>query len=68
MAEMESNPRHHTQQIRQRLHDVASHLREDVRKVDEPQFRAMAETAAEVIFGLEKAFSDYEKHNEAAWR
>jgi hypothetical protein len=68
MADSEGDPRHHTQRIKQRLHDFASHLREDVRKVDEPQFRAMAETAAEVILGLEKAFSDYEKHNEAAWR
>jgi hypothetical protein len=29
---------------------------------------AMFETAAEVLKGLVKAFDDYEKKNEAAWR
>jgi len=28
----------------------------------------MFETSAEVIGGLEKAFSDYEQKHEAAWR
>jgi len=28
----------------------------------------MFETSAEVLGGLMKAFSDYEKKNEAAWR
>jgi hypothetical protein len=28
----------------------------------------MFETAAEVLGGLSKAFSDYERKNEAAWR
>ena len=28
----------------------------------------MFETAAEVLTGLKKAFSDYEKKNEKAWR
>jgi hypothetical protein len=36
--------------------------------VDEPQLKAMFETSAEVIAGLEKAFSDYEQKNEAARR
>ncbi len=34
----------------------------------EPQLKAMFETSAEVLSGLIKAFSDYEKKNEAAWR
>ena len=37
-------------------------------KVDEPQFKAMFETSAEVLPGLAKAFDDYERKNEAAWR
>ena len=46
----------------------ASGLREDIEKVDEPQLKAMFETSAEVLGGLEKAFKDYEQRNEKAWR
>jgi hypothetical protein len=62
------DPRHHTQKMRKKLHKIKQHLREDIEKVDEPQLRAMFETSAEVIGGLEKAFSDYEQKNESAWR
>lgn len=67
-SETGRNPRHHTQQMQQRLQEVADHLREDIEKVDEPQLKAMFETAAEVLGGLKKAFSDYERKNENAWR
>jgi hypothetical protein len=40
----------------------------DVVKVDEPQLKAMFETSAEVLGGLSKAFDDYERKNEAAWK
>ena len=43
-------------------------LREDVDKVDEPRFKAMFETSAEVLGGIKKAFDDYEQKNESAWR
>lgn len=62
------NPQHHTQNTKKRLSETATHLREDVGKVDEPQLKAMFETSAEVLGGLIKAFDDYEKKNEAAWR
>jgi hypothetical protein len=39
-----------------------------VTKVDEPQLKAMFETSAEVLGGLAKAFQDYERKNEAAWK
>jgi hypothetical protein len=45
-----------------------THLRQDIDKVDEPQLKAMFETSAEVLTGLVKAFDDYEKKNESAWR
>ncbi len=44
------------------------YLREDTRKVDEPQLKAIFETSAEVLTGLAKASDDYGKKNEAAWR
>jgi hypothetical protein len=63
-----SDPRHHTQKMQKALHEICDHLREDIKKVDEPQLKAMFETSAEVLTGLEKAFRDYEQKNEPAWR
>lgn len=54
--------------MKKRLEEMVTHLRQDVGKVDEPQLAAMFETAAEVLNGLIKAFDDYERKNEAAWR
>jgi hypothetical protein len=62
------SPQHHTQNMKKQLQDTVKHLREDIGKVDEPQLKAMFETSAEVLIGLAKAFDDYEKKNEAAWR
>ena len=64
----EKNPQHHVQKMKKRLEDTVTHLRQDIGKVDEPQLAAMFETSAEVLTGLVKAFDDYEKKNEAAWR
>jgi hypothetical protein len=64
----DKNPQHHTQNMKKRLSDTQTHLRQDIDKVDEPQLKAMFETSAEVLGGLIKAFDDYEKKNEAAWR
>jgi hypothetical protein len=61
-------PRHHTQKMQKRLQEIQDHLRQDIGKVDEPQLKAMFETAAEVLGGLIKAFRDYEQKNESAWR
>ena len=62
------DPRHHTQKMQKALHDIRDHLRQDIDKVNEPQLKAMFETSAEVLGGLEKAFKDYEQKNEGAWR
>lgn len=62
------DPKHHTQKMQKALEQIKQHLREDIQKVEEPQLKAMFETSAEVIGGLEKAFKDYEKKNEGAWR
>jgi len=63
----DSNPLHHTHKMAARLKETIDHLRADIDKVDEPQFKAMFETSAEVLGGLVKAFEDYEKKNESAW-
>ena len=63
-----SDPRRHTIKCRARMTDLAQHLREDVEKVDDPRAKAMFETAAEVLLGLDKAFVDFEEGAEPAWR
>lgn len=67
-VEAESDPRHHTQKMKARLQEIIDHLRSDIDKVDEPRFKAMFETSAEVLGGLVKAFGDYGRKNENAWR
>ncbi|HEX5436598.1 MAG TPA: hypothetical protein VFW98_05545 [Gemmatimonadaceae bacterium] len=64
----ESDPRHHTSNIRQMLDDTARHVREDVAKVSDPRAQALFETTAEVLGGLSKAYQDFERKNEPAWR
>jgi hypothetical protein len=63
----ESDPLRHTQQARERLDDLIEHLRADVKKVEDPQAKALFETAAETLGGLREAFADYEEGDEAAW-
>ncbi len=67
-TETTSDPRHHTQHMKQRFQEDIDHLRSDIDKVDEPQLKAMFETSAEVLTGLVKALSDYEQKSESAWR
>jgi hypothetical protein len=63
-----SDPHRHTIKMRHRLTELAEHLREDVTKVDDLRAKALFETSAEVLMGLEKAFADFEDGTEAAWR
>ncbi|MGH3412143.1 MAG: hypothetical protein ACRDPH_03580 [Marmoricola sp.] len=63
-----SDPMRHTAKCRARFTDLADHLREDVEKVEDLRARALFETAAEVLLGLDRAFADYEEGSEPAWR
>jgi hypothetical protein len=62
------NPIHHTRKMSAQLEEIRDHLREDIKLVNEPQFKAMFETAAEVLGGLVTAFRHYEAKNESAWK
>ena len=64
----ENDPIHHTQKLKTQMRQLIDHLREDVEKVTEPKAQALFETSAEVLGGLVKAFDDYEKKTETAWR
>jgi hypothetical protein len=63
-----SDPIRHTQHVREKLQDLANHLRKDVEEIDEPQAMALFETSAEVLDGLRRSFEHYEEKNEAAWQ
>ena len=63
-----SNPKDHTANIKKEFKMLIEHLRQDVTKVDDPAAKALFETSAEVLIGLEKAFTDYEEKNEPAWK
>jgi hypothetical protein len=58
----------HTVNVKKELRALIDHLRRDVAKLQDPSAKALFETSAEVFTGLEKAFTDYEEKNEAAWR
>ncbi len=64
----ENDPIHHTRKLAVQMRELIAHLRADVGKVAEPKAQALFETSAEVLTGLVKAFDDYEKKNEKAWR
>jgi hypothetical protein len=64
----ENSPQDHVTKITGQIQELIDHLRSDIEKIDEPRAKALFETSAEVLGGLKKAFSDYEKKNEAAWR
>ncbi len=68
MPDAKGDPRHHVEKMKGHLQKTIDQLREDVAKVDDPLFKALFETSAEVLTGLVKAFNDYERKNEAAWR
>jgi hypothetical protein len=64
----ESDPRHHTQNIKEMLDEAARHCREDVGKIDDPRAKAMFETTAEVLGGLITAYDHYKQASEQAFR
>lgn len=63
-----SDPLAHTANVKKEFEILIDHLREDIKRMDDPSAKALFEVSAEVIIGLKKSFSDYEQKNEAAWR
>ncbi|MDX9863400.1 MAG: hypothetical protein RBT34_01205 [Anaerolineaceae bacterium] len=64
----ESDARHHTQKVKAKFEDLIHHLRTDLEKIDDPQAKALFETSAEVLAGLNNAFEHYEEKTEKAWK
>jgi hypothetical protein len=62
------DPRHHTSHFRKMLTGVIDQARKDVANVSDSKAQALFETTAEVLIGIRKAFEDFERRNEQAWR
>lgn len=63
-----SDPLEHTSNIKKDFRALIDHLRQDISKMQDPSAKALFEVSAEVLIGLEKAFTDYEQKNEVAWK
>jgi hypothetical protein len=57
-----------TIRIRQMLREIVDEVRADVKWVDNPKEQALFETTAEVLLGLVKAYEDFDRGDEAAWK
>jgi hypothetical protein len=62
------DPAVHSAHLQQAITDLIDLLHKDIERAPEPQFQALLETSAEVLGGLRKAFEDYSKLAEPAWR
>lgn len=62
------DPRVHCDHLHRQLTELSEHLRRDIQRVDEPQFKALCETSAEVIGGLRASFEHYSQRSEPAWQ
>lgn len=65
---MMENQTNNTSEAQLRLQQVVDYLRSNIRQLDDPRAQALYETSAEVLLGLKKAFMDYSKQRESAWR
>lgn len=66
--ENSSDPQVHCGNIERQLAEVFDHLRKDIGRVDEPQFKALCEISAEVIGALRTSFRRYTQQSEPAWQ
>lgn len=61
------DPKEHAQNIEKYITQLKNLCHEESSEVSDPKAKALFETSAEVLFGLEKAFSDYQGENDGAW-
>ena len=62
------DPNFHVNNVGNMLSDVIQHLRDDIKQFDEPKAQALFETAAEVLQGLQTAFTHYQQGVEPGMR
>jgi hypothetical protein len=61
------NPKNHVQGVEKYISQLIELCRAEIKLVNEPKAKVLLETTAEVLSGLEKAFSDYQSENEESW-
>jgi hypothetical protein len=61
------DPRYKTRLMEKPFKQTIVDLRGEIKALEDPRARALFETAAEVIGGLEKAFREDDKRDELAW-
>lgn len=62
-----NDPKEQAQLIAQSIYEVKLFCHEESTRVRDPKAQALFETTAEVLEGLEKAFSDYQSENVGGW-
>lgn len=62
------NPIEHAKNIEDILCSLKSLCRSEIKVFGDPKGKALLETSAEVLGGLEKAFHDYLQKKEDAWK
>jgi len=62
-----TDPKEHAQNIERYIYELKLLCHEETSYVNDPKAKALFETTAEVLAGLEKAYSDYQSENEGAW-
>jgi len=62
-----SDAKEHAQHIEKYITALKNLCHDEIKFVSDPKAKALFETSAEVMNGLEKAFSDFQSENEGAW-
>jgi hypothetical protein len=62
------DPQFHVMNVQKMMGELIRHLRDDIKQFDEPKAQALFETSAEVLQGLETAFSHYKAGVEPGMR
>ena len=62
-----NDPKEHAQTIEQYIYELKNYCHSEIKLVSDPKAKALFETTAEVLGGLEKAYSDFQSENEGAW-
>lgn len=60
--------REQTRNVREQLQKLTRDLRETIGRAEDQRARALFETTAEVLEGLDRAYQHYEEGSEEAWR
>jgi hypothetical protein len=63
-----TDAKRHSSSMQHALTDLVKQARKDIDQVDDPQFKAILETTAEVLIGLRKTFEDYSEGREKVWQ